>query len=60
MRLIYPRFISWLEGLLSREDGQDMLEYAMVIAVIIAVVVDSIRTVAVPINTILNNVIAAF
>ncbi len=45
---------------MRREDGQDMFEYALLLALIVAFVVASVGTVSAPIVAILNRAIAAF
>jgi Flp pilus assembly pilin Flp len=44
--------------LVRREGGQDLVEYALFLALIVAVVVASVRAVSAPISAILNNAIS--
>ena len=60
MRPRYQRLIFKLYCLMRREDGQDMFEYALLLALIVAFVVASVGTVSAPIVAILNRAIAAF
>ncbi len=60
MRPRYQRLIFKLQCLMRREGGQDLVEYALFLALIVAFVVASVRSVSAPITAILNNVIAAF
>jgi Flp pilus assembly pilin Flp len=53
---LYVKF----ENLVSREEGQDLVEYAMVLALVVCVSIASLRTVAGSISTELSIIETAF
>ncbi|HKE87462.1 MAG TPA: hypothetical protein VKB50_27080 [Vicinamibacterales bacterium] len=54
-----PSFVEWWREAGRREDGQDLLEYALLVALIVLVVVGAFSTVGTAIKTVLWDVIAA-
>lgn len=51
--------VARLQNLARQQEGQDLVEYALVLTLIISVVVASVGGVAAPISVYLNNVKAA-
>ncbi len=60
MRPRYQRLIFKLQCLIRREGGQDLVEYALLLALIVSFVVASVGAVSAPIINILNNVVTTF
>jgi Flp pilus assembly pilin Flp len=56
----YQRLIFKLQCLMRREDGQDIFEYALIIALIVAFAVASMGALSAPITALLNRVITTF
>lgn len=56
MRLSIPFLLEKLQLLLSREEGQDLVEYALIVALISLAAVAGMSTLAGDINTAFNNV----
>jgi pilus assembly protein Flp/PilA len=53
MRLATRVVLSVLRTLLRRNEGQDLVEYALVLGLIATAAVASLRTVAAPVNTLI-------
>ena len=47
---------SWLEGLWRDQDGQDIAEYAVMLAVILVIVVGTIRLIGTQSNNVFSSV----
>jgi Flp pilus assembly pilin Flp len=56
MRPRYQRLIFKLQCLIRREGGQDMVEYALLLALIVAFLVASVGAMSAPITAMLNKV----
>ena len=57
---MYALFIvEWWRQAGRREDGQDLLEYALLVALIVLVAVGAVTTVGTTIKTVFRDVIAA-
>jgi Flp pilus assembly pilin Flp len=54
-----PFVVEWWRQAGRREDGQDLLEYALLVALIVLVAVGAVTTVGITIKTVLWNVITA-
>jgi Flp pilus assembly pilin Flp len=52
------RFVAYLKSL-RREEGQDLLEYALLITLIAIVAVGAVTAAGVQVSTIFNNITAA-
>jgi Flp pilus assembly pilin Flp len=51
-----PQMSTFLRGLVFNDDGQDIAEYAVMVAVILIIVVGTIRLVGSNANTVFSNV----
>jgi pilus assembly protein Flp/PilA len=49
----------WMQDLIKREEGQDLIEYALVVALIAFAAVTAMQTVAVDINAVFTAIGAA-
>jgi pilus assembly protein Flp/PilA len=56
MKLNRPTLLTRLQNLISREEGQDLIEYALVVALIAFAATAGMNTVAANINTAFTNV----
>jgi len=54
-----PFVVEWLRQAGRREEGQDLLEYALLVALIVLVAVGAVTTVGATIKTVVWNAIAA-
>jgi pilus assembly protein Flp/PilA len=50
--------VSYLKPLMSQEEGQDLLEYALLVALIAIVAIGAVTAAGVSVNTIFTNVAA--
>jgi Flp pilus assembly pilin Flp len=60
MRRCYQEFIYRLQCLMTREQGQDLVEYTLLIGVIAAAITASTKSFAILITTALSSLAAAF
>jgi pilus assembly protein Flp/PilA len=57
---MFARFAGdWWRRLVFREDGQDLLEYALLVALIVLVAIGAVTTVGTTLKTVFWDVIAA-
>jgi pilus assembly protein Flp/PilA len=57
---MFARFAGdWWRRLVLREDGQDLLEYALLVALIVLVAIGAVTTVGTTLKTVFWDVIAA-
>ena len=54
-----PFIVEWWRRAGRREDGQDLLEYALLVALIVLVAVGAVTTVGITLKAVVWNVIAA-
>ncbi len=60
MNTLFLRSYVMLKGLLNREEGQDLVEYALVVALIALGAVASMNLLATAISTSFNSISSAF
>jgi pilus assembly protein Flp/PilA len=53
------RFVAYVKSLARREDGQDLLEYALLVALIAIVAVGAVTAAGVQVDAIFNNIAAS-
>jgi Flp pilus assembly pilin Flp len=58
MNTLYLKFLVKMQDLMNREDGQDLVEYALLVALISTAVVAGANKVATAINTQFNAIAA--
>ena len=58
MNTLFLKMLVKVQDLLNREEGQDLVEYALVVALIALAAVTGVKNVASAINTVFSNISA--
>jgi len=58
MNTLFLKMLVKAQDLLNREEGQDLVEYALLVALIALVAVTGVKAVATAVNTVFSNISA--